>query len=273
MTENNQSNNPTTTFTGVVAENYEKYFSPMLFTPTGKDLTERLPAKLDSILELACGTGQVTRFMKAKYPNARIVATDLNPDMIGAAKTAMGGGGGIEWMPMDAQEIKFPDNTFDAAVCQFGVMFFPEKQKGVNEAYRVLKPGGKYIFSTWDRIESQKIAVMTRDTVTSFFKDDPPTFFNIPWAMYEPPVMEELMKNAGFKDISVKNVKLEGFSQTAEDAAKGYVAGNPLYFAICERDASKVPDIQSAVKERIEKEMGRENLRIPLSLWITEGTK
>jgi ubiquinone/menaquinone biosynthesis C-methylase UbiE len=266
------SQNPTV-FSGVVAENYEKYFSPMFFTVPGKDLANRLPEKIDSILELACGTGQVTRLLKARYPDAKITATDLNPDMIETAKKAMKGGEGIDWKVMDAQEISFDDNSFDAVVCQFGVMFFPDKQKSMNEVYRVLKPGGRYLFSTWDNIESQRVAVITRDIVTSYFKDDPPTFFNIPFSMHEPPVMEGLLRTAGFKDVSVKNVKLEGRSDNTEHAARAFTMGNPVYFAICERDESKLPEIRKAVQDKFTEEFGAENLRVPLSLFISEGVK
>ena len=185
----------------------------------------------------------------------------------------MNGGAGVEWKSMDAQEIEFDDNTFDAALCQFGVMFFPDKQKSVNEVYRVPKPGGRYIFSTWDKIENQRTSIITRDVITSFFKDDPPAFFNVPFAMYEPAVMENLIENAGFKDVSVKNVLLEGYSASAEDAAKGFTVGNPVYLEICTRDKNLLPEIQKTVMGRFTEEFGSKSLRIPLSLWVTEGTK
>jgi ubiquinone/menaquinone biosynthesis C-methylase UbiE len=263
---------PAPEFKGIVAEYYEKYYSPILFTQPAKDLVSRLPKDLSAILELACGTGQVTRLMRAKYPNAKITATDLNPDMITVAKK-MVIGKGIDWKTMDAQEISFEDNSFDAVVCQFGVMFFPDKQKSVNEVYRVLKPGGSYLFSTWDKIANQRTSILTRDVIISFFKDDPPTFFDIPFSMYDKAIMEELMKNAGFKDVSVKNVLLEGTSQSAGDAAKGFTMGNPVYFSICERDESMLPEITETIKKKFAAEFGDNQLRIPLSLWVTEGKK
>lgn len=271
MNTNPQKDQPV--FSGVVAENYERYFSPMFFKVPAKDLVSRIPGEPGAILELACGTGQVTRLLKEKFPNAKITATDINPDMISAAKKAMNGGEGIEWKIMDAQEISSADNTYDVIVCQFGVMFFPDKAKSMLDAHRVLKPGGKYIFSSWDRIENQRVAEITRDIVLSYFKDDPPTFFNVPFSMYEPPLMEGLLKDAGFKDVSVKNVHLEGRSANPEEAAIAFTMGNPIYFAICERDESKLPEIRSDVQKKFTQEFGTESLRIPLSLWVSEGIK
>jgi ubiquinone/menaquinone biosynthesis C-methylase UbiE len=260
-------------FSGIIAENYEKHLSPVLFIPTAADIASRLPANSENILEIACGTGQVTRLLKEKFSNAKITATDINPDMLSVAKNVVGEGGNVEWKVMDAQELDFPDNTFDCVICQFGIMFFPDKQKAVNEAYRVLKPGGKYIFNTWDSMDNLPVSKLSNDTVVSFFKDDPPQFFKIPFSMYEPAEMETLLKNAGFKNISVTNIKLEGSSPTAADAARGFTMGNPTYLAICERDESMLPDIRTAVEKKFTEKFGAENLRIPLSLYVSEGVK
>lgn len=259
-------------FSGSIAENYEKYRAPMFFTPTAKNMVSRLSENLSSILEIAAGTGQVTRLLKEKYPEARIVSSDINSDMLSVAKSIVGEKG-IEWAIVNAEEIPFDANTFDSVVCQFGVMFIPDKQKSVNEVYRVLKPGGRFIFSTWDKIENQRIAGLANEIITSFFKDDPPQFFKIPFSMSDPREMDTLMRNAGFKDISVKNVRLEGSSASAEDAAKGFTLGNPVYSAICERDESAVPEILKTMAGVFKKEFGASTLQIPLSEFVTEGVK
>src|SRR5437773_1985343 len=119
-----------TVFTNTIAENYEKYMAPMFFEPYAKDMATRLlPDKINSILEIACGTGQVTRLLRMKLPKAKIVATDLNPGMLELAEKIIGTEDKIEWQIANAQELPFGDNTFDAVVCQFGLMFVPDKQK------------------------------------------------------------------------------------------------------------------------------------------------
>jgi ubiquinone/menaquinone biosynthesis C-methylase UbiE len=258
-------------FSGI-AENYEKFYAPVLFIPTAKDIVSRITGKPESILEIAAGTGQVTRLLKEKNPNARIVSSDINSDMLAVAKS-IAGEKQIEWAVVNAEEIPFDESTFDVVVCQFGIMFVPDKQKAVNEAYRVLKTGGSFIFSTWDKVENQRIAQLANEVITSYFKDDPPQFFSIPFSMNNPAEMETLMRNAGFKDISVKNVTLEGFSASAEDAAKGFTLGNPVYAQICERDDSAVPEILKTMAEVFRKEFGSSSLCIPLSEFVAEGIK
>ncbi len=259
-------------FAGSIAENYEKYLRPVLFNAPANDIVNRIPKNTGTILELAAGTGIVTELIMEKFPNTKITVTDLNPDMLKVAQEKITGGN-IEWAIVNAEEIPYGDNTFDCVICQFGIMFVPERQKMVNESYRVLKPGGTLLFNTWDSMENMATAGIIRNTITGFFKDDPPTFYNIPFSMYEPSEMEGYLKNAGFKNISVENLKLEGTSETAEDAAKGFIDGNPIYTAICERDESLLPVIKKAVAEKIAESFGNKSLKIPLSLFVTTGTK
>lgn len=259
-------------FSGIIAENYEKHLSPVFFTEPAKYLASRIPEGAKNILELACGTGQLTRLIAAKFPDAKITATDINPDMLTVAKDIVKDKN-IEWKVMDAQELDFPDSSFDVVICQFGIMFFPDKQKAVNETNRVLKAGGKYILNTWDKMENVTIAHHSNEVVMSYFPVDPPQFFKVPFSMYEPAEIEGLLKNAGFNDVSVANIKLEGSSATAEDAARGFTMGNPTYLAICERDESMLPEIRSAVQKKFTEAFGAENLRLPLSLFVTEGVK
>lgn len=260
-------------FAGSIAENYEKYLTPVFFITPAKDIISRVPEDTGFILELACGTGMVTRMLREKFPSAKITATDINPDMLKIAKEKLEGKSGIEWAEVNAEEIPYGDNTFDCVICQYGIMFVPDKQKMVSEAFRVLKPGGTFLFNTWDSLEKVTIAGISNGIVKEFFKDDPPAFYSIPFSMYDPAEMEGYMQNAGFKNISVENVKLEGTSPTSDDAAIGFAEGNPIYTAICERDKSMLPGIKKTMSERFAKAFGATNLKIPLSLFVTQGTK
>lgn len=128
------------------------------------------------MLEIAAGTGVVTRALASVLPDSvSIVATDLNQPMLDHA-SAVGTKRAIKWRQADAVQLPFEDRTFDAVVCQFGVMFFPEKSRAYSEARRVLRPGGVFIFNVWDRIEENEFA----DTVTAalelLFPEDPPRF-------------------------------------------------------------------------------------------------
>jgi len=143
-----------TVFSGSIPALYDKYLGPLIFEPYAEDLAQRL-STLDAarVLEAAAGTGIVTRALLHALPGSvAIVATDLNQPMVDHA-AAQVSSGRVTWQKADAQSLPFPDSVFDAVVCQFGVMFFPDKRQAYREARRVLKPGGRFIFNVWDKLE------------------------------------------------------------------------------------------------------------------------
>src|SRR5688500_3239604 len=151
-------------FAGSIPKLYDTYLVPLIFEPYAADLVNRLRARPPSrVLEIAAGTGVVTRALASALPeSATIVGTDLNQAMLDQA-SLVGTKRAVEWRQADAMQLPFPDATFDAVACQFGVMFFPDKAKAFSEACRVLRPGGIFIFNVWDRIEVNEFA----DTVTT----------------------------------------------------------------------------------------------------------
>lgn len=260
-------------FTSTVAENYEKHRGTMIFMPYAKDMAARLHGNISSLLEIACGTGQVTRLLRAQFPDARITASDLSPEMIEVAKKIIGEQDKIEWLIADAMALPFDENTFDAVICQFGLMFVPDKQKGVDEAYRVLKPGGRFIFSTWDTLQNNPINSIAQEVTNSFFKNEPLTFCEIPFSMYDPGELKKLMTDGGFKNVKVQKISLRGYSPSVRAAVIGLTTGSVIYSNLAEQRPELIQEIQDKITEAFIKEFGAENLSIPLSAWITEGIK
>ena len=152
------------TFAGSIPKVYESYLVPLIFAPFAGDMAARLAQhSVSSVLEIAAGTGVVTRALASALPeNVSIVATDLNEAMLEHAQS-VGTSRPVEWRQADAAALPFPDETFDAVICQFGVMFFPDKAKAFAEAHRVLRPGGVFLFDVWDRIEENQFV----NTVTT----------------------------------------------------------------------------------------------------------
>ena len=103
------------------------------------------------ILETAAGTGVVTAALHRALPDAEIVATDLNQAMLDVAAAARSVRTRSTFQQADAHRLPFEDDSFDLVVCQFGVMFFPDKVAGNAEARRVLRDGGRYLLVIWDR--------------------------------------------------------------------------------------------------------------------------
>jgi len=263
----------TAAFAGSIPANYERYLGPFLFEPYALDLVSRLQdKKYSDILEIACGTGRVTSHLARSVKHDRITATDLNPDMISIAKEIVKDDT-VKWMPADAMQLPFEDDSFDLVVMQFGIMFFPDKEKGLKEAYRVLRHGGKLIFSTWNKVETNKAIHEGRVIIESYFGDDPPIFYSVPFSMYDDRELTTIARRAGFKNITTTLVKKEGVSLSASDLAKGIVEGNPVYMAILERDPSLVNTIKDHVQKVLTEKFGSKDLRSPLEAWVAEGVK
>lgn len=262
----------TTAFAGTIPANYENYLGPFLFEPYASDLVSRLQdKKYPDILEIACGTGRVTAHLAKSVKHDTLTATDLNQDMIEVAKQKVKNDK-IKWMQADAMQLPFQENSFDLVVIQFGIMFFPDKQKGLSEAYRVLRPGGKIIFNTWDKPENIPVIYTGRKIIESYFGDTPPIFYNIPFSMYDAGELKKLAKDAGFKNVKVLLVKKEGISPSAAELATGIVEGNPVYLAIIEKDPSLVDSIKKQVQKALAEKFG-EPVKGTLHAWVTEGIK
>jgi ubiquinone/menaquinone biosynthesis C-methylase UbiE len=138
-------------FAGTLAEFYDRYLVPLMFAPYAEVVADRAKALLPRrVLETAAGTGVVTEALARILPtDVTITATDLNEPMIELGKVRAGMER-VNWQQADAMKLPFPDESFDLIVCQFGVMFFPDKRASFVEAFRVLTPGGRYVFVLWD---------------------------------------------------------------------------------------------------------------------------
>jgi SAM-dependent methyltransferase len=240
-------------FVGSIPENYDRYLGPVLFEPYAADLVARLKVpEQASVLEIACGTGIVTRRLRDWLDSSvRIVATDLNEAMMGYAAQKFRPEDRIEWKQADATDLPFAGQSFDAVVCQFGLMFIPDKAKAISEACRVLKPGGTFLFNVWDAVELNDLAQAAHKIIKKFFPQDPPDFYDVPYSYHEPDAINSLLSAAGFREIQLSVVSLPAISPSAGDVAHGLIHGNPVITAISERDDSKAPEVVAALAASI----------------------
>jgi len=259
-------------FSGSIPRNYDVHLGPLFFEPFSELLAERIAALAPSaVLELACGTGRLTRHIAQRLDkSARIVATDINPAMLEFAKQQLPNED-IEWNAVDAVSLPYPDKSFDLVVVQFGVMFYSDRTMAYREALRVLRPGGRMLFTCWNRVDMNPAAQATQGVVGQFFPVDPPAFYTIPFAYHETVLIREEVLTAGFDRVQIELLEPEGAARTAADAATGLLEGSPIHTAIVDRDPQLLPAMRTELEARLAKRFGRFDLRVPLSAWAVEA--
>ena len=253
-------------FVASIPVNYDRYLGPLFFRGFADEMAALLDVRTGMrVLETACGTGLVTERLVARLAgDGHVVATDLNEPMLAHAATKGLPGDHLEWRQADATKLPFPDASFDAIVCQFGMMFFPDKALGMREAFRVLKPGGRMHVSVWDRLADNPVPRITHETVGTFFPKDPPGFYIVPFSLHDPAVVGGFLAGAGFEEIRWERLDKTGVSPSAADATLGLIDGSPIYLAITEQKPSALPDIRAAIAKNLASALGDRPLRVPL---------
>jgi SAM-dependent methyltransferase len=235
-------------YSGSVPALYDRYRGPIFFAPYARDLASRMGYLTQgSLLETAAGTGIVTRILAHLLPDqVTIIASDFSSDMIHFA-AAQTGVERVVWRQADALALPFPDMAFEAVVCQFGVMFFPDKIAGYREAFRVLKPGGRFIFNVWDRIEHNEFCRLVNEAVAGLFPQDPPGLMvRTPYGYYDTKLIAQQLRTAGLTVISSETVELRSVASSARDLAIGFCQGSPLRSEIEARDAARLGEATDA---------------------------
>ena len=244
-------------FAGSIPQLYEQYLVPLIFDPFARDLSCRVACLApSSVLEIAAGTGVVTRHLAAQLPaDVSIVSTDLNQAMLDHA-VSVGTSREVTWRQADAMNLPFGDNTFDAVVCQFGAMFFPDKAAAFAEARRVLRPGGTFLFNVWDRIEDNEFADCVTQAMVRLFPSDPPRFLaRLPHGYHDQAVIGSAVVDGGFTgSILFDTVAVQSRAESPRTVAIAYCQGTPLRNELEARDTSilgEATDIAAAaIKDR-----------------------
>ena len=250
-------------FAGSIPEFYNTYLVPLIFEVFANDLAQRAAALTpNSVLETAAGTGVVTRALASRLSSeVRYEVTDLNQPMLDYAANKQGMDSRIAWRQADALELPFADGSFDVVVCQFAVMFFPDKVAGFAEARRVLRPGGRFLFNAWDRIEANEFAHVVTEAAASIFPDDPPRFLaRTPHGYHDVEMIVSDLDKAGFSKISIATLEKTSVAPSPHHAALAYCQGTPLRNEIETRDASLLENVTDAAAEAIATRFGRGNV-------------
>jgi ubiquinone/menaquinone biosynthesis C-methylase UbiE len=230
-------------FSGSIPENYDRYLVPLIFERFAEDMAQRAAALSPAaVLETAAGSGVVTRALAPKLsPDAAYIVTDLNQAMLDYAVTRQAADKRISWRQADALALPFEDDAFDLVCCQFGVMFFPDRQSGYREAKRVLKPGGRFLFNVWDRIEENAFANDVTDALAQFFPSNPPRFLaRTPHGYHDISLIRDDLERAGFSSVLIDTKADQSRAPSPRHPAIAYCQGTPLRNEIEARDAKKL---------------------------------
>lgn len=214
-------------FVGSIPDVYERLLVPMIFAEPARHLAAAvLAADPADILETAAGTGVLTRAL-VDGGAARITATDLNRPMLEAAALRCPSSA-VRWQVADALDLPLPDRSFDAVVCQFGAMFFPDVPRAYAEARRVLRGGGAFWFTVWDRIEANPVWRLVSDTLAAAAPRDPVRFLRrTPYGYFDADLITEHLRSAGYDSVVIDR-RTGCVASNARDVATAVCHGTPL---------------------------------------------
>jgi ubiquinone/menaquinone biosynthesis C-methylase UbiE len=246
-------------FAGAIPDIYDRLLVPLIFEGYAGDLAERV-AGFDphDLLEIAAGTGAVTRAMAARLgPEVRITASDLNQPMLDLAMARQKDDGRIAWRQADAMTLPFGSEAFDTVVCQFGVMFFPDRIQAYREVHRVLKPGGRYLFDVWTEISGSDFPMAVQEALAEIFPEDPPRFMErVPHGYHDRHVIRDQLEAAGFAAITTETLQRTSRAGSAREVAIAYCQGTPLRSEIEARSSPGLDAVTETVAEALARRFG-----------------
>ena len=261
-------------FAGSIPALYDRYLGPLQFQPYAELVAERARSlQPKRILETAAGTGVVTAALHRALPEAEIVATDLNPPMLEIAEQRLQSPN-VRFESADAQALPFPDDRFDLVVCQFGIMFFPDKIRATAEARRVLRREGSYLLVIWNQIERNLASLTATQAVASLFPNDAARFLErTAYAYADPALIEHDLRAAGFTDIELETVERRSRLGSAREAAIGFCQGSLLRLLIEEQGPGALERATDAATEALRQFEGPDGFDAPMSAHVVTATK
>jgi ubiquinone/menaquinone biosynthesis C-methylase UbiE len=263
-----------TAFAGSIPAIYDTYMVPLIFRPYAEELARRAIALGPKrILETAAGTGVVTQALHNALPDAEIVATDLNQPMLDQAAQRVSASN-VRFEQADALALPSQDSAFDLVLCQFGVMFFPDKVKGNAEAHRVLRPGGTYLLAIWDEIARNVATRVAGRAVAELLPEAAAAFYErVPFRYSDKTVIEADLRQAGFAGVRIETVELVSRAASARDAAIALVQGTPVRSEIERLDPAMLEPATDAATEALQQFESAAGFAAPMSAHIVTATK
>ena len=184
------------------AQAYENLHVPALFQQWAPRVIEA--ANILSghrVLDVACGTGVLARQALSEVgPNGIVAGVDIAPGMLAVASDRAPS---IEWKLAAADSLPYPDNSFDAVVSQFGLMFFPDRKQALKEMLRVLKPNGHLAVAVWDSLENSEAYPQEVDLLERLAGREASNALRAPFVLGDTGGLFTLFSRAGVDSVEV----------------------------------------------------------------------
>ncbi len=263
-----------TVFSGSIPQLYDQYMGPAFMAPYARHLAARLSfLRTGALLETAAGTGIVTEALAHALPGVSIVATDLNQPMLdhAATKPALSR---VQFRQADAAKLPFDNEAFDAVVCQFGAMFFPDRPAAFREVYRVLKPGGRFLFNVWERVADNPIVEVALGGLSRRYPDHGPWFLErTPHGYRDPVVIRSDLLAGGFADCRIETVTLKGHAASPIALATGLCQGTPMRAELEAADPTGLEAATATAAEAIAERFGQNASETQLCALVIETAR
>ena len=184
------------------AEIYEEFFVPALFRQWAPVVVDAAGIRAGQrVLDVACGTGVLAREATVRVTASGSVAgLDRNEGMLAMARRMTPA---VEWKAGRAEQLPFPDASFDAVVSQFGLMFFDDRVQAVREMRRVLKPAGRLAVAVWDALENSPGYAAMAALLERLFGPRIAGELHAPFALGDADALRALFSDAGLSDAKV----------------------------------------------------------------------
>lgn len=207
------------------------------------------------LLDVACGSGLPAIPAAARVrPGGAVTAIDISAEMLAACgRLARATGVEIDLREMDAQELRFPDASFDAVTSSFGLMFCPDPVKAAAEMRRVLRPGGRFSIAVWGPRESNPFFTTIFSAVYQFVPP-PPQAPSAPgmFRLGAPGDLQSVLDAAGFADVRIQQLPVTFASPSFAEHWQAFAdMAPPLATAAATLPPQELARIRAAAEEAL----------------------
>jgi ubiquinone/menaquinone biosynthesis C-methylase UbiE len=226
------------------AANYEEFLVPAMFAPFAERLVEQGGVSPGSgVLDVACGTGAVSRAAARRAgPAGSVTGVDLGEPTLAIARSHVidDGAAPIQYVQSDATALPLEDASFDVALCQQGLQFFPDRSAALGEMRRVLKADGRLAIATWKNIERSPF-IAVADALASHVSPQASEMMRSPFGLSDALELAHGLSAAGFRDVVVEDETIECTWASHPEFARRLIEAGPVasLFAATEDTAKR----------------------------------